>query len=151
MLEYTARTEGVRRNLARISRGLSDFRPFFDTEGRKILQSELERVFRSRGYGAWPALAARTRQNKARLGYPADPLVATGSLRRSVTALDGIRRTRFTLAMTYQVPYAQFHETGTTRMPARPIFGSVVTNSRSRFVESLSNYISRRVIRSVGT
>ena len=150
MLHYEMQTEGVRRNLLRVQRGLSDFRPFFDSAGRRILQRELEMVFRSRGYGEWPALAASTRRSKSQRGYPADPLVATGSLRRSVTALQGLRRTRFTLSMRYQVPYAGFHETGTSRMPARSIFGSVVTNSQSRFVEALNNYISRKVIRNVG-
>ena len=146
MLHYEAQTERVKRNLVRIRRGLDDFRPFFDTSGREILQSELERVFRSRGYGEWASLSASTLRDKTRRGYPADPLVATGSLRRSVTALDGLRRTRFTLSMSYQVPYARFHETGTARMPARPIFGSVVRHSRSRFVEALNRYISRKVI-----
>lgn len=147
MLDFQVRADGVRRNLLRIAKGLDDFRPFFDKQGRDILQKSLDQVFRTNGFGSWSPLAPSTIQNKHRRGDPTATLVATGSLIRSVTALRGIRRTKFTLTMTHTTPYGQFHETGTSRMPARPIFGLVATRVQSPFVRALTEYINRQVIR----
>ena len=135
----------VRRLLRNYREELSDFRPFFDRQGRKILQDEFAEVFRSEGYGAWAPLAESTLAQKRRRGYPDDILVATGALKRSYLALRGIRRTKFSLS--YRPPadvgYAIYHEEGTSRMPARPVFGSVVDDARRRFPASLRQYISR--------
>ena len=150
MLDYKVRADGVRRNMLRLSQGFDDFRPFFDSQGRAILQKAVKDVFRTNGYGTWAPLAPATVQSKLRNAYPSDPLVATGSLQKSVTALQGIRRTRYTLTMTHTTPYGQFHETGTSRMPARPIFGLVATRVQSPFVRALTEYINKKVIRNAG-
>ena len=135
----------VRQLVRRYRDELSDFRPFFDKEGRKILRDEFAEVFRSEGYGEWAPLAESTLAQKRRMGYPDDILVATGALKRSYLALRGIRRTKFTLS--YRPPadvgYAIYHEEGTSRMPARPVFGAVVDDARRQFPTSLRQYISR--------
>ena len=135
----------VRQLFRRLRDELSDFRPFFDNQGRKILREEFREVFDSEGNGQWAPLAESTLAQKRRMGYPDDILVATGRLKRSYLALRGIRRTKFTLS--YRPPadigYALFHESGTSRMPARPVFGSVVDDARRRFPTSLRQYVSQ--------
>ena len=146
MVEIKINERGLQRQFLRYEKAIGDFRPFFDNEGRDILQAEFHRAFETRGFGQWAPLRERTLANKRRLGQPADPLVATGELRRSLTSLEGIRRTRFTLTFQSPVPYSIYHELGTQRMPARPVFRTVVEDGRRKFAVGLRRYLQRRFV-----
>lgn len=71
-------------------------------------------------FPAWPALADSTEERKAALGYPADaPLFATGEMKDSVEhQVEGLEA-----AIGTPDPKMVYHEFGTSRMPARPVFG----------------------------
>jgi phage gpG-like protein len=74
----------------------------------------------ARGSGGWEPLAASTLDAKARSGIDPRILHATGALERSLTGSGGIADAHpdgFDFGT--RVPYAQFHQQGTSRMPAR--------------------------------
>ncbi len=69
----------------------------------------------------WPGLSLATIALKARLGYPADPLVRTGVLKGDIASGEwqaGRRGNEFIGVL--EIPgYGGFHITGTQFMPAR--------------------------------
>ena len=74
------------------------------------------------GFPAWAELADSTKDERSRLGYPEDePLLREGDLRDSIghavdeVALEG--------GVGSADPKMVFHEFGTSKMPARPVFG----------------------------
>lgn len=71
-------------------------------------------------FPAWAPLAAATEEQKARMGYPANaPLLATGELRESIVHEVGVLE-----ATVGSIdPVMEYHEFGTSRMPARPVIG----------------------------
>ena len=146
MVEVKINERGLQRQFQRYEKTIGDFRPFFDNEGRNILQSEFQRAFETRGFGQWAPLRERTLSNKRRLGQPSDPLVATGELKRSLTSLEGIVRTKFTLTFRSPVPYSIYHELGTQRMPARPVFRTIVEDGRRKFAVGLRRYLQKRFL-----
>jgi len=80
------------------------------------IESEL---FASGGWGKWPPLAASTLEQKAKLGYPPDPLVREGDLKDSLenagqAAVYSPKR----LVYGTDVPYAIYHQVEHT--PGRP-------------------------------
>lgn len=74
----------------------------------------------------WAPLAASTIARKSRKGYPTNKILhATGVLRDSLTKSGApgsvVRVTPDELFMGTHVPYAQYHQQGTKRMPKRVI------------------------------
>lgn len=86
-----------------------------------------ERQFASGGaeIGGWAPLAPATVEAKLRKGYPSDILVRTGVLLRSLVSgeapysVEEIEPKDMWVGTS--VPYAAFHQTGTRKMPARPL------------------------------
>ncbi|HEY1772425.1 MAG TPA: hypothetical protein VGH91_04455 [Gammaproteobacteria bacterium] len=71
-------------------------------------------------FPAWPELADSTQQRREDMGYtPNDPLLASGATKetvsREVHGLDAVVGSTSDLMI--------YHEFGTSRMPARPVFG----------------------------
>lgn len=66
----------------------------------------------------WADLAPSTLAQKRRQGYPDDILTRTGKMRRSFKAIASSR----SLTITMSFP-AQFHQSGTRKMPQRRILG----------------------------
>ena len=64
---------------------------------------------------AWPALAASTLKQKAKQGYSSQPLIRTGHLRQSYRPFSDNDQA----GVGSEVPYSQYHETGTKNMPQR--------------------------------
>lgn len=127
----------VKKGLAALLETLTDLRPFwrevFAPKYFGMVQDLFATGGRSRGAGgrfaggAWAPLSPKYRVWKQR-HYPGQPiLVREGRLRESVrwggTGLGagGIFQAerQFVVAGT-AIPYGQFHQTGTSRMPARP-------------------------------
>lgn len=63
----------------------------------------------------WAPLAEATRRQKTRLGYSGTPLIRTGHLRQSFRPFSD----NDTAGVGSEVPYSQYHETGTSRLPQR--------------------------------
>lgn len=69
---------------------------------------------------AWAPLAASTAKQKARLGYSPMPLIRTGHLRQSFRPFYDNDQA----GTGSEVPYSQYHETGTERLPQRAMLPS---------------------------
>jgi phage gpG-like protein len=85
----------------------------------------LEReLFDTEGRGEWPELAPSTLERKAALGYPPTILQATGELYADLAGGDGPHHvehvTEDEVVYGTTNPKAARHQSGTTRMPARP-------------------------------
>lgn len=99
------------------------------------------------GSAGWASLSPVTIARKQALGQPNRILEATGRLMRSVTtaqAQDGVdRRTNDTLQWGTTVPYAAFHQAGTSNMPRRPVV-QLPESSRERIAREIANYFLDR-------
>lgn len=92
-----------------------------------VLREVTEQQFDTQGQhasGGWAPLAASTVAEKARKGLRPEILQATGRMKESLTRrfdsghIEELRGPD-TLAFGSRVPYAGYHQTGTSRMPRR--------------------------------
>lgn len=121
---------------------VSDFRqvwnPLIETE----IQPEILRQFDTQGEGRWP----RRRDN-----LPHPLLVKTGELKDSylnVGDRDNVnQQTALTLDYGSMNPYARYHETGTSRIPARPVVSDLSDAFNARVVAYIDGYINRKLRR----
>jgi len=96
-----------------------------------------------RGSGGWEPLAESTLAAKAAAGLPADILQATRQLFHSLTEPGGDHIEEVTdeeLVFGSRDPKGRFHQTGTTRMPARRPVDFTELDRRS-YVRTLQGYI----------
>lgn len=63
----------------------------------------------------WLALKPSTLKDKQRKGYSSQPLIRTGHLRQSFRQFYDNEKA----GVGTEVPYSQYHETGTSRLPQR--------------------------------
>lgn len=125
-LDFEVERDAAQVNVAlrAIENRARDARQAFERMSESFIRMERKQFASEGGYGSgrWaplsPAYAARKR-----IEYPSTPiLVATGTLRRSLTGGDGyisfIESDRAVFGS--DVPYAGFHQSGTATMPARP-------------------------------
>lgn len=117
--------EVISRRLLRFANDLRDMRSSWGRIAR-ILRRATARNFATQGSSsgsAWPPLAESTLKAKAAKGQPSRILVATGLLEGSLLGT-GQGHVERRLPQMFEwgsdVPYGQFHMTGTSRMPARP-------------------------------
>lgn len=133
------------RGIERFGEDVKDLRkPFKEIAGsfRKIE----EKQFGSQGgygSGGWPALRESTLAHKAREGYPMDILVRTGAMRASLVGktsetIAEIHPLELTLGTT--IPYALFHQKGTTGMTARPVIQLTEQDKRD-WMKILQGYL----------
>ena len=114
--------EQVSRNLLR----MGELAENMDTPLREVADVVRERIvanFDAQGPG-WAPLDEDTILTRAALGYGPGPiLVRSGRMRASLTGESNEAITEIdgsSLAIGSSVPYAEFHQTGTANMPARP-------------------------------
>lgn len=132
--------EDARLHLERIAAFLVDLRPFWPKVvplfvGWMRKQFETEGQFGGR---RWAALSPSYAAWKA-LAYPGRGiLVATGDLKGAASRPLRTARAR-SLTLTINDPKLQYHETGTPRMPARPLlFGDPLPSSAASDLERAS-------------
>lgn len=140
----------VQRQLGRLASRALHAKPAFVQIGLQMLDYELA-LFNSQGASGgdrWKPISETTRAAKAAHTPPLDPRVlhATRRLRRSLTQRgnpDQLRRSHDDrLEFGSRVPYAQFHQSGTSRMPRRP--PTQLTELQKRYlVKVLQTYIVR--------
>ena len=114
------------RGIARFSAGVADYRPIWPViEDEFYAQEKDQFATEGREGGAhWQELSPVYAGWKA-MHYPGRPILErTGSLVDSLTnpnSPHGVRiEERKTLTLGSRLPYAIYHQTGTSRMPARP-------------------------------
>lgn len=127
-------------NLAPIFQVLvRDFRSImtrqFDTAGRELRTP-------------WPALSRRTIEDKQRNSRDPRILHRTRRMRKSFTqGTEGYRViTPTTFAIGSRVPYADFHQHGTSRMPQRKLF-EANEEVTTRWRMMIQNYLMRGSLR----
>ena len=107
--------------LRRVSNVLSDQTGLWDVVIRNVLQPRIREVFASDGYGRW----------SPRLDSLPHPLLRkSGTLFRSLTQ-SGARgnvdiRSPRSLEYGTDIEYADYHEFGTSRIPARPVLAYAI-------------------------
>jgi phage gpG-like protein len=110
--------EFILRQTGAFRRSLENLEPLWARVAPLMAEIE-ERWFDTGGDGSWPPLAESTLAQKARRGFPADPLVATGDLKDSL--VDPARAGNVGpgyLAWETDVAYAGYHQDPST--PGRP-------------------------------
>lgn len=79
----------------------------------------------------WPQLADATQEQRVSLGFSAnEPLLRTGELKNSIehkVSSDGKDGWVGT-----DVPYAKYHEFGTSKIPARPFLGGALAQNEEK-------------------
>lgn len=127
----------VTRNLGSIAKGFNNFRPIFEKISDDFRRTQ-DNVFKSQGSfegrSGWVALSPYYRLQKAKI-YGGKPiLTATGALRTSFTRKGGNHISQISndrLILGSRDPKGAYHQSGTSRMPARPpLTASNTTNRR---------------------
>jgi phage gpG-like protein len=110
------------RLLGNLGRSLDNKRDPLEKSSEVISRSVAETIVTA-GRGTWEPLDPGTIKNKARDGFPPDPLIRTGALLRAVRAKARwhITQSEADFGHLRAARYGYFHMTGTDRgMPARP-------------------------------
>lgn len=133
-----------------LGKTLSDWRPVWPEIEQVFYRIELEQ-FNSegaRGGQRWQALSPAYRQWKEK-HFPGRPiLVRTGTLKRSLTVIgttgsESIRESdEMSLTLGSRVPYAIYHQRGTSRMPARPPM-QIQRNDMGKIVSRMWRFAER--------
>ena len=132
------------RGLDRIQSRLSNFTPFWRSVAIPIVKDKLRDIFLQEGPG-WAPLADSTLRSRE---YPGLPILQqTGDLMRSVIDHPILEVSRKQLLYGTSNPYAQYHEEGTSRMPARPFLGPVMDDIMPEIRKRFINYIRQDTLR----
>ena len=138
------------RNFDLVQRDLDDMRPMW-REVSDVLRDEMTSVFDAEGPG-WAPLAIATQADRVKHGFPAaHPILnRTGALRASLESQGGDHIEEINpLSMVWgtRVPYADAHQEGTARMPARPILqgAQLIPKISKVFEDRIPEHIRRTV------
>lgn len=130
--------------IGNLEQELLDFRPLWSRLLDRVVIAEIKRVFASDGRGRW---APR------RDSLPHPLLRKSGRLYRSLTQPGGPeninRQTRTRLEFGTDVPYADVHERGSGRVPARPVIGLLAEDSdfEKQIEREIDNYFQSKIDR----
>lgn len=145
-IRITSRTlPRLRRRIAGMRERALDLTPAWDIVANWF--AEQERVqFATEGarWGQpWAPLKPATIAEKQRRGYPLSILVRTGELERSLSirslSIERLYPQRMTLGT--RVPYAHFHQDGTSRMPARNLLDADVIAAEGAISSAVATWI----------
>ena len=147
---YSINSKPVEKALGNFQASLADQSPALARvadDFREMIARQFSSEGRTEGT-PWPPLAPSTlRRRPGKAGGPI--LQSTGALLRSLTAPGAAGHVEQleaqSLAIGTSLPYALFHQTGTRRMPARPII--VLSGARSeRWVEIVRGGIEEKAL-----
>ena len=128
----------ARRGLDRLDARISNFAPFWRSVAIPVIKGKLRDIFLQEGPG-WSPLAASTLRSRL---FPGEPILQqTGALMNSVVNHPVLEISRTELTFGTNNPYAQFHEHGTSRMPARPFLRPAIEEAMSELRARYVNYI----------
>lgn len=103
-----------------------DLKPLWIRIARNVLEPTTEMNFETEGdlVGGWEPLSEATLKRRKQRGFTTTILTDTGRLRGSFRHDESEHHeiiTSYWMEWGSDVPYAPYHQTGTSRMPARPI------------------------------
>ena len=128
---------------------IDDLEDFFGDPAVKVMQRVFSLIFRGQGATRytrqWAPLARSTIAQRSRRGRRVRILWDTGRLRASYVRTPSIEVTKRYLKIWSDVPYARFHETGTSRMPARPVIGYAHVVAPRRLQTALNKYLRKKL------
>ena len=132
------------RGLDRTQNRVRNFAPFWRSIAVPIIKNRLRDIFNQEGPG-WAPLAESTLQSRL---YPGLPILQqTGALMESVVDHPVLQITRKQLLYGTSNPYAEFHEEGTFKMPARPFLGPAMNEIMVEIRNQYINYIRQDTLR----
>ena len=149
-IKTTPQLNTLMRNIDQLSENLTQG---FDWESLAPMVSEAaDRIFASEGHGGWPQLSEAYARWKAR-NYPDKGLLElTGAYRNAATQIGapGNVITTTENSLTYGVEgldYPSFHESGTNRLPARPVFDLLAEDEElfRAVTEAFSEHINQKL------
>ena len=149
-IKTTPQLNALMRNIDQLSENLTQG---FDWESLAPMVAEAaDRIFASEGHGGWPQLSEAYARWKAR-NFPGKGILdLTGAYRNAATQIGAPNNVITTTenSLTYGVEgldYPVFHESGTDRMPARPVFDLLAEDEElSRAVtEAFSEHINQKL------
>jgi hypothetical protein len=136
--EVRARLQAMRERSGNLVPAWEAFATWWSRENREHWQTR-----GARWDTTWAPLSPYTLREKARLGYPLDPLVRTGALRRDLTlrplALESFSQR--SMALGTRREYAKFHQRGTSRMPRRRIVNARQVDAENAIGSAVKNWI----------
>ena len=133
----------ARREFTRLQDRISDSAPFWRSVAIPIIKRELRETFAQEGPG-WQPLALSTLRSRL---YPGLPILQqTGALMDSIVNNPVIRISQNELTYGTVNPYAQYHEQGTSRMPARSFLGPATRASMREIRQKYVTYITRQLL-----
>ena len=140
-IQIQANTTEVIGELQHAADLFSSFESLWDDLIHDVLSPDIENVFDTEGLGQWSPRVD---------DLPHPILDKTGRLKSSYTqsGADGNidERTPFSLRWGSDVEYADFHEQGTSRLPARPVIDLLVQSGfEQRVARYIDNWIDRRL------
>ena len=130
----------IEERLAAIGAGFTFLEGLWHRIADIMAQIETE-LWASHGWGKWPPLKASTLEQKARLGYPSDPMVRTGDLRDSLeNAGQAAVYSPQRLVYGTDIPYAIYHQV--EHVPGRPPTRKVIDieGQEHRITEAAEEY-----------
>jgi hypothetical protein len=128
-----------------------DLRPFWPRVSTLFI-SWMRQQFQSEGgFGGskWAPLSPLYAQFKARV-YPGKPILqATGAMRRAASSPTRLA-TATTLTLRIEDDKIEYHETGTTRMPARPLLFDRLPMIAERELQGAAEQYVDEIVRRIG-
>ena len=149
-IKTTPQLNALMRNIDQLSENLTQG---FDWESLAPMVAEAaDRIFASEGHGGWPQLSEAYARWKARNFPDKGLLELTGAYRNAATQIGapGNVITTTENSLTYGVEgldYALFHESGTNRLPARPVFDLLAEDEElfRAVTEAFSEHINQKL------
>lgn len=136
------------RGLSRFADDVKDLREPFREIVKQFHKIEKQQFDSEGGYGSggWTPLSPATIEQKARVGFPDKILVRTGALRNSLVGETGeseIEIRPLQMRKRVKLRYAIYHQTSTSRMPARPLI-QLTEKDKMDFMKTIQRYLVKQ-------
>ena len=138
---------------------MGDLTPFWNKVAQPLVTEEIARIFATQGYGTWAPLSDKYAYYKSRM-FPGRTILrrrdtyfraSTRKGEGNVFERDkdhmewGVDPAWFGAAFGF--PYPAIHETGGSKMPARPVYDLAANSQQlnNNLILGLRNYIGKRI------
>ena len=137
-ISIKADSRAVEKRLNKIATGIKDYKKPLKESSEFSMKTFTEN-FKVGGakFEKWKRLSPATIIAKARLGFPADPLIATGRMMKSFKIL---KLERFVAIVNNPVKYFKYHQLGGGRIPKRVMI-AINREMTKKIVDIFNKYI----------